>query len=247
MLNCLIVDDEQNAVDILSTFVEQTPFLTLFKGTTNPIEAVGLIQSEKIDLVFLDIHMPQLSGLDLAKIIKGKVKIIFTTAYSDHAVDAFDLEAIDYLTKPIPFDRFLKAAQKAVNTNTGNPAPEVKANEIRENDFILVKTENKGKFIKINIYDIVFVEGLKNYISIYTVENEKIVTLMTLKDMEETLPTKDFVRVHKSYIIAMDSVKVIDGNQIFLKELKAAIPLGESYRAPFFENLEKKVKGGRRQ
>ncbi|MFC0186521.1 DNA-binding response regulator, LytR/AlgR family [Pseudarcicella hirudinis] len=243
-MRCIVVDDEQSALEVLTTFIEQTPFLELVIATTNPIDAIGILQKQSVDVLFLDIHMPQISGLNVAKLVKGKTKVIFTTAYSDHAVDAFDLEAIDYLTKPISYDRFLRAVQKAMNSTSGE-GPAITHEKSKEEDFLLIKTENKGKFIKVNVKDIAFVEGLKNYISIYTKE-ERVITLMNMKDLEERLPSDSFMRVHKSYIISLDKIKMIDGNQIFLHEVKGAVPLGESYRNPFFDALNAKVMGGKK-
>lgn len=244
MISCLIVDDEQSAIDILRTFVEKTPFLSLVGSTTNPLEALGILQSQPIELLFLDIHMPQLSGLDLLRVLnKGKTKVILTTAYSEFAVESFELDALDYLLKPIAFERFLKAAQKALNTSL-EPSPRWQPEE-KADDYIFVKTESKGKMTKINFNDILYVEGQKNYVSINT-SDESIVTLLNIKDLEERLPPRQFMRVHKSYIVSLDKIVVIDGNQILFKNMKAYVPLGETYRPAFFEALHQKVMGGKR-
>lgn len=247
MISCLIVDDEQSAIDILRTFVEKTPFLSLVGSLTNPLEVPGLLQSQPVDLLFLDIHMPQLSGLDLLRMVKGngngKTNVVLTTAYSEFAVESFELDALDYLLKPIAFERFLKAAQKALNASL-EPSPRWQAEE-KADDYIFVKTESKGKMIKINFSDILYVEGLKNYLSINT-SQESIVTLLNMKDLEERLPPRQFMRVHKSYIVSLDKIRAIDGNQILFKTMKAYVPLGETYRAAFFEALQQKVMGGRR-
>ncbi|MCB2409835.1 LytR/AlgR family response regulator transcription factor [Hymenobacter lucidus] len=243
MISCLIVDDEQGAIDILKTFIDKTPFLTLAGSTTNPIEALSIVQNQAIDLIFLDIHMPQLSGLDFMRLHKGKSKVILTTAYSEFAVEGFELEALDYLLKPIAFERFLKAAQKALNTSMETSARWQPAE--KEDDYIFVKTESKGKMTKVNFDEIVFVEGMKNYISINTAE-DRIVTLLNIKDMEDRLPPKNFMRVHKSYIVSLNKIKALDGNQILFKDMKAYVPLGETYRNAFFEALQEKVMGGKK-
>lgn len=243
MISCLIVDDEQSAIDILRTFVEKTPFLSLVGSTTNPLEALGILQSQSVDLLFLDIQMPQISGLDLLRMLKGKTKVILTTAYSEFAVESFELDALDYLLKPIAFERFLKAAQKALNTSL-EPSPRWQAEE-KADDYIFVKTESKGKMTKINFSDILYVEGQKNYVSINT-SQESITTLLNIKDLEERLPPRQFMRVHKSYIISLDKIGAIDGNQILFKNMKAYVPLGETYRAAFFEALQQNVMGGKR-
>lgn len=243
MISCLIVDDEQSAIDILSNFIEKTPFLTLVGSTTNPMDALVLLQQQPVDLVFLDIHMPQLSGLDVMPLLKGKSKVVLTTAYSEFAVTGFELEALDYLLKPIAFERFLKAAQKALNSSI---EPSVRWQpEPNQNDYIFVKTENKGKMTKIDFNSIIYVEGMKNYVSIATTD-ENILTLLNIKDLEDRLPAQLFMRVHKSYIVSMDKIRAIDGNQILFKDIKAYVPLGDTYRTSFFNVLQEKVMSGRK-
>lgn len=243
MISCLIVDDEQSAIDILRVFVEKTPFLTLAASTTNPVEALGILQHQSIDLLFLDIHMPQLSGLDILPLVRSQTKVILTTAYSEFAVTGFELEALDYLLKPIAFERFLKAAHKALNL-LAEPSvrwqPEDKAA-----DYIFVKTEIKGKMTKVSFEDIVYIEGMKNYVSIHTAD-EQITTLLNMKDLEERLPAKHFMRVHKSYLVSLNKIRAVDGNQILLKGLKAYVPLGDTYRNAFFESLQKQVMGNKK-
>jgi DNA-binding LytR/AlgR family response regulator len=242
MITCLIVDDEQGALDILTMFVERTPFLQLVGTTTNPLEAISLVQNQPVDLIFLDIHMPQLSGIDFMKLLNGKSKIILTTAYTEFAVQGFEQDALDYLLKPIAFERFLKAAQKALNTFV---QPSSKWQLPDQDDYIFVKTENKGKMSKINFSEIVYVEGMKNYVSIYTTE-DCIVTLLNIKDLEGKLPAKQFMRVHKSYIVAFSQIRAVDGNQILLKDIKAYVPLGDTYRPAFFEALQEKIMVGKK-
>lgn len=243
MISCLIVDDEQSAIDILRTFVEKTPFLSLMGSMTNPLEALSLLQSQSVDLLFLDIHMPQLSGLDLLRVLKVQTRVILTTAYSEFAVESFELDALDYLLKPIAFERFLKAAQKALNYSL-EVSPRWQSEE-KTDDYIFVKTESKGKMTKIKFADILYVEGQKNYVSINTKE-ESIVTLLNIKDLEERLPARQFMRVHKSYIVSLDKIGAIDGNQILFKNMKAYVPLGETYRSAFFEALQQNVMSGKR-
>jgi len=243
MINCLVVDDEQSAIDILCAFIGKTPFLELVGSTTNPLEALGIIQSQPVDLVFLDIHMPQLSGLDFMRLVQDKTRVILTTAYSEFALQGFDLNALDYLLKPIAFERFLKAAQRALNT-TIEPSARWQA-EKKEDDYIFVKTESKGKMTKIVFDEIVFVEGMKNYVSINT-KDDRIVTLLNIKDLEDRLPARQFMRVHKSYIVSLEKIRALDGNQILFKDMKAYAPLGETYRAAFFEALQEKMMSGRK-
>ena len=245
MITCFIVDDEQGAIDILRTFISKTPFLTLVGSSSNPLEALGMLQTQAVDLVFLDIHMPQLSGLDFMRLLTGKTRVILTTAYSEFAVESFELNALDYLLKPIAFERFLKAAQKALHTAI-EPSPRWQPEE-KPTDYIFVKTESKGKMTKIDFAEIVFVEGLKNYVSINTSNDERIVTLLNIKDLEERLPAKHFMRVHKSYIVSLDKIRALDGTQILLKGVKPSVPLGDTYRTAFFEALQEKVMGNGRK
>ena len=237
MISCLIVDDEPSAVELLRAFVAKTPFLSLAGSTTNPLEALGLLQSQPVDVIFLDIHMPQLSGLDFIRLIKGKTKVILTTAYSEFAVEGFELEVLDYLLKPIAFERFLKAAHKALQS--------CQEPEEQKDNYMFVKTESKGKMTRINFQDILYVEGLKNYVAIHTAD-ENIVTLLTLKDLVERLPAHQFMRVHKSFLVSVDKIHALDGNQILFKNRKAPVPLGNTYRSTFFEALQEKVMGGKR-
>lgn len=243
MISCLIVDDEQGAIDILHAFINKTPFLTLVGSTTNPLEALSILQNQSIDLLFLDIHMPQLSGLDFMRLISGKTMVILTTAYSEFAVNAFELNALDYLLKPIAFERFLNAAQKALN-KTIEPSARWQSAE-KADDYIFVKTESKGKMTKVKFDEIIYIEGLKNYISINT-SDDRIITLLNIKDLEERLPSKHFMRVHKSYIVSIDKIRALDGNQILFKNLKAYVPLGDTYRTAFFEALQEKVMGNKK-
>lgn len=241
MISCFIVDDEQSALDILRTYIEKTPFLTLVGSTTDPLQALRVVQSQPVDLLFLDIHMPQLSGLDAARLLQGKTKIVFTTAYSEFAVESFELEAFDYLLKPIAFERFLKTVHKALNASL-EPSSRWQAEE-KAPDYLFVKTGVKGKMAKINFDDIVYIEGMKNYLSINTSE-ESIVTLLSIRELEERLPSRQFMRVHKSYIVALNKIHALDGNQIFFKGMKAYVPLGDTYRTAFFETLQENVPGG---
>ena len=216
MINCIIVDDEQHAIDVLENCVSQVPYMHLSGSFTNPMQVVEMLGKQEIDLIFLDIHMPDISGIDLIKIIQGKTKVILTTAYSEFAVQGFELEVIDYLLKPIPFPRFLQAVQRAITSING----EMERVKIKmEDDYIFVKTEFKGKLLKINLSDIDYIEGMKNYVAIYH-SNIKTLALLNMKDLEERLPSKHFTRVHKSFIIPLRKVASIEGNIIKLKNAK---------------------------
>lgn len=238
MIQCLIVDDEQHAVDILVHYVNQTPFLHLLHATTNPLEALEWVNTEKTDIIFLDIQMPEISGLDFVKAIQGKSKVILTTAYSEFAADGFDLDVVDYLLKPVALPRFLKAVQRAVNIITLS-APSQNEDNI-DDDYIFVKTEFKGRMLKINLNEIEYIEGMKNYVAIYH-NGQKTLALLNMKDLADRLPKKRFMRVHKSYIVALNRITTVEGNRIILKNLKAEILLGDTYKVTFLETMKNKL------
>lgn len=241
MIKCLVVDDEPLAIDILEDYISKIPFLSLVKSYQNPIEALSAVQEGNIDLVFLDVQMPELTGIQFLKISNGKCKVILTTAYSQYALDGYELNVVDYLLKPIAFERFYKAAQKAKELllNTPSQAPTIENQVVAPipiaHNFIFVKTEYKIQ--KIYLDDILFIEGLKDYISIYT-QKERIITLQSMKKIDETLPNHLFVRVHKSYIVALDKIESIERSRIFIKD--KVIPIGDTHRDYFFKMIEDK-------
>ncbi|MBC7872642.1 MAG: response regulator transcription factor [Ferruginibacter sp.] len=237
MIKCIIVDDEQHAIDILLHYVKQTPHLDLVASFTNPIEALQLMGRQKIDLVFLDIQMPELSGIDFIKAIHGKSKVILTTAYSEFALEGYDLYVVDYLMKPIRLPRFLAAVQKAVEQI--NPGNEIYP-EPAQDDYIFVKTESKGKLLKINLADIDFIESMKNYMAIHR-GGQKTLVYTSMKELEERLPKKQFIRVHKSFIIPISRITGIEGNLVRLKNVTAEILIGESYKAELMEIIRGKM------
>lgn len=238
MIRCLIVDDEQHALDILLHYINQTPQLQLVASTTNPIEALQIVATEKVDLIFLDIQMPELSGIDFIRSINGKCKVILTTAYPEFALEGYDLDVVDYLLKPIRLPRFLTAVQKAATTLNNSPA--ASQPEAPEDDYIFVKTESKGKLLKINLAEIDYIEGMKNYIAIYT-GGKKTLVYSAMKDMEERLPRRRFIRVHKSFIIAIDRITGIEGNRVMLKGITADIVAGENYKAELMKIVKDKM------
>jgi DNA-binding LytR/AlgR family response regulator len=239
MINCIIVDDEQHAIEVLDHYVKQTPHLHLVASFTNPIEALKLLGEQKIDLVFLDIQMPELSGIDLIKAIQGKSKVILTTAYSEYALEGYELYVVDYLLKPIRLPRFLAAVQKAVEQlNAKNETHSQQ--EIVEDDYIFVKTESKGKLLKINLADIDFIESMKNYVAIHR-GGQKTLVYTSMKDLEERLPKKQFIRVHKSFIIPISRITGIEGNLVRLKNVTAEILIGENYKAELMEIIRGKM------
>lgn len=242
-INCLIVDDEQAAIDILTSYVSSIPSLNLVTTCINPLEALEIVHSQPIDLVFIDIHMPELSGLSFIKLVKTKCKFILTTAYKQYALEGFDNNAVDYLIKPIAFERFLQAIQKVQIPNI--PAVsinEVNSQSIKNDNFIFVKTDNRIQ--RINLADILYIEGLGNYVTIHT-ERGKYITLLNVKDLEESLPSEQFTRVHRSYIISLSKIEFIEGNQIYLdKDLN--IPLGDTYKNQLWAILDGKTITGKK-
>lgn len=235
MIRCLAVDDEPLALEILTDYIEKVPTLHLVKATTSAFEGLALVQEGAVDLVFLDVQMPELTGIEFLRIIQGKCPVILTTAYSEYAMDGYEHSVVDYLLKPFAFDRFYKAAQKAqqqvsslqkvsaVDKPSVAPAP----------DFIFVKTEYRIQ--KIYVDDILYVEGLKDYVSIFT-NTERIITLQHMNKLEEALPKERFCRVHKSFIVAIDKISSIERGRIFIEE--KIIPIGDTYRDVFYKRIE---------
>ena len=230
MINCIIVDDEQHAIDILEHYAKQTPQVNLLGSFTNPVEALHFIENNKVDLAFLDIQMPGLTGIEMIKAIQGKCKVVLTTAYSEFALEGYELYVVDYLLKPIRLPRFLAAVQKAKEQlqvsgiQDSGPVP----------GYIFVKTESKGKLIKINLADIDYIESMKDYVAIHRGAARTLV-LITMKKLEESLPKKDFIRVHKSFIVPIAKITGIEGNLIRVKDVKAEILMGDNYKADLME------------
>ncbi|OSY87472.1 chemotaxis protein CheY [Tenacibaculum holothuriorum] len=229
-LNCVIVDDEPIAREILTSFVEKTPNLNLIATCKNAIEALQIAQNNLVDLFFLDINMPEITGLSLAKIINKKSHIIFTTAYREYAVDGFDLQATDYLLKPISFDRFLQAIQRI----TQKDQIQQNNNSEKENtkDFIFVRVERK--MVKVNFSDILYIESLSDYIKIHT-QKETFVTRETISNIETKLPNNKFIRVHRSFIVSLSKISSYTTETIEIEN--KAIPISRSYKDCVIQKL----------
>ena len=224
-IKCIVVDDEPLAVSLLGSYVEKIPFFELVFSTENPIEALEYIRKNEADLIFLDIQMPELSGINFMKIVGDKLKYILTTAYSEYALEGYEHNVIDYLLKPISFDRFQKSALKA---------QERFPNETSQNSYFFIKSS--GQQHKINFDEILYVESIKDYVSIKT-DNQEYIVLDTLKSLENQLP-ENFARVHKSFILNLDKIEKIDVRNVFLNSGKE-IPIGETYKSEFFQKLKK--------
>ena len=225
-IKCIVVDDEPLAVSLLGSYVEKIPFFELVFSTENPIEALEYIRKNEADLIFLDIQMPELSGINFMKIVGDKLKYILTTAYSEYALEGYEHNVIDYLLKPISFDRFQKSALKAQER--------FPTNETSANSYFFVKSS--GQQHKINFDEILYVESIKDYVSIKT-DNQEYIVLDTLKSLENQLP-ENFARVHKSFILNLDKIEKIDVRNVFLNSGKE-IPIGETYKSEFFQKLKK--------
>ena len=232
-LTCLIVDDEPLARNLLSDYVKKIPSLNLIGTCEGSLQAIEFLKTNPVDLLFLDIQMPELTGIGLLKSIPKKPMVIFTTAFSEYALEGYELDVIDYLLKPITFERFIKAINKVqayVTTSRRTLAPQVFAD-----DFIFVK--DGTKLVKIMINDILYVEGLKDYVTIHT-PAQKVVSLQRLKSLEEQLPTSIFIRIHNSFIVSLRAIKSVHKNEVEVGN--ALIPVGETYRKSFKEAIEKR-------
>lgn len=225
MLKCAIVDDEQPARKLISEYIKKVPSLTLVGEYKNPMEAMSVIATEQVDLLFLDIQMPGLTGLEFIKTLNKKPNIILTTAYSKYALESYDLNVADYLLKPIAFDRFLRAVNKVLNNNPAPTSPPAEKH-------LIVKSD--GQTHRIGLNEISYIEGLREYVSIHTLGGQ-IITLESLKNLESVLPESTFCRVHKSFIVNISLVKSHSNHDLMIGTKK--IPIGMSYRDDVLSKL----------
>lgn len=234
MMTCIIIDDEPLALELLEDFISKISFLELVATCSNGFEATNFLHQNKVDLIFTDIEMPNFSGIDIIKSLEYKPHFIFTTAYSHYAVEGFNLNAIDYLVKPIPFHRFLKAATRALNVIQEKELPVVDEEKPIAPQYIFVKSEYEN--IKINVTEIKYVEGLKDYIKIFTNDAKPILTLNSLKKFEDKLGKANFVRVHKSFIVSISHIHSVQRNRIIIDGKR--IPIGISYKDNFIKKID---------
>lgn len=234
-INCLIVDDEPLALGLVESYVQRTPFLELKGKCLSAVEAINRLGSERIDLIFLDIQMPDMNGIELSKTLQPGTRVIFTTAFKDYAFEGFKVNAVDYLLKPFNYSEFLKAANKAADLiNSGSAEPAKKG---YNDNFIFVKSEYRQ--LKINLDEVYYFEGLKDYIKIWVSSLPKpVLTLMSLKTIEQELPEDRFMRVHRSFIIALDKIESIERSQIIIN--KERITIAEQYKPRFQAFIENK-------
>jgi two-component system, LytTR family, response regulator len=238
-MNCLAIDDEPLALNIIKDFSSRIDYINLVATCTNPLEALKILNRNDIDLIFLDIQMPNITGLELIKSIDKTPLFIFTTAYSNFALEGYELNAIDYLLKPFSFDRFFKAVNKAFEINTLRKNKTFSAfiePESRDHDeFIMIKVEYKT--VKVYLNDILYIEGLKDYVKIY-IGKKPLLTKNTMKNIEEKLPSGSFIRVHKSFIVAVSKIESIENNRILIGE--KLIPVGNQYKMDFNNFMDTK-------
>lgn len=250
-LNCIAVDDEPLALGLVCTFIEQTPFLNLVGRFSSAVEALRAIHAQKIDVVFLDIQMPDLNGIELARVLDNskanKPRIIFTTAYNQFALEGYRVDALDYLLKPFNYEEFLHAANKALaygelleksNAAPASPAGPTAAEERIEDEYLFLKVEYQ--LVRIALKDILYIEGLKDYVKVWLKNVEKpILSLTSLKSLEEKLPAKRFMRVHRSFIVSLDKINSITRNAMQIG--KVNITVGDQYKEGFSKFLSKWV------
>ncbi|RFZ85978.1 DNA-binding response regulator [Mucilaginibacter terrenus] len=257
-LNCIAVDDEPLALGLVCAFIEQTPFLNLLGRYGSAIEALGALQQHKVDLIFLDIQMPNLNGIELARVLDSrgpnKPRIIFTTAYNQFALEGYRVDALDYLLKPFNYEEFLHAANKALGyaellqkANESTPvtpsaietvAALAPVTEQVEDDYLFIKVEYQ--LVRIALSDILYLESLKDYVKVYLQNTEKpILTLSSLKALEEKLPAKRFMRVHRSYIVSLDKINSITRNSLHIGKIN--ITVGDLYKDAFAQFLSRWV------
>lgn len=238
-ITCLIADDEPMALSLIESYVLKTPFLELKTKCNSAIKAMEFLETDSdIDLFFLDIQMPDLTGLEFSRLLPAKSKVVFTTAFDQYAIEGYKVNALDYLLKPFDYNEFLNAAQKARNHFETNSFQNNENQQNNKNsDFIFVKSEYRQ--IKINFSEILYIEGLKDYVKIYTSSHPRpILTLMSLKKLEEELPSEQFMRVHRSYIISLEKIEAIERNHVVIKD--GFITIAPNYKDILMEYIKGK-------
>ena len=239
MIQTLIIDDEPLALDVLETYITKMPDLRLVGRCSNAIEANDFLRKNQVDLIFLDIQMPQVTGVEFLKTLTNPPLVIFTTAFSNYAVEGYELNAVDYLLKPISFERFMKAVNKAIErfeSKRKDDGHEETAGEGVE--FFFVKADKK--LVKVKYDEILYIEGLKDYV-IIRLENGRVVTLQTMKSLEDKLPLSRFKRIHRSYIVSLDKIHAVDGTSVdvYEKGQIKQLPIGKNYRDEILELVNK--------
>jgi DNA-binding LytR/AlgR family response regulator len=236
-MKCLVVDDEPLAQQVLEDFIKRVSFLELAGKCANAIEAIEIMQQTRIDLLFLDINMPEITGIEMIASLPVKPLFILTTAYSEYALESYALSATDYLLKPIPFERFMSAVNKAYEIHTlRNQAKNshVGGQEESHPSHIFVRADYQT--VRINIDDIRYIEGLKDYVRIHVADRKPVMTLQTMKNMIEILPRQQFVRIHKSFIVNINRIDAVERNRVLFGEER--IPVGDGYKDEFLKRIK---------
>lgn len=228
MIKCLAIDDEPLALNKMASYISETPFLELAGACRSGYEAIDLISKTKIDLMFVDINMPDINGLDFVKTLHNKPQIIFTTAFSEYAIEGFKLDALDYLLKPIGYNEFLKAANKARNHFESVIAEQI--GKISANEYLFIKADSK--IARISFNDIIYIEGMREYVRIHLISGKPLMPLISLHSLEEQLPSGRFMRVHRSYIVNLERIITVEHNRIVF-EGKVLIPVSDQYKETF--------------
>lgn len=234
MIRCIAIDDEPLALKQIDSYINQTPFLECLGVFENALLVIPFLEENEVDLMFLDINMPAISGMDFIKTLKDPPKVIFTTAYSEYAIEGFKVDAIDYLLKPIGYSDFLKAAQKA--SKRINPKMTENAEVKSDDKYLFIKSEYK--ILRINLVDIKYIESMREYLRIHIEHQAAVMTLMSMKKMEQFLPEKEFMRVHRSFIVHLSKITTIERNRIVFDK-KVYIPISEQYKEKFQNYLDK--------
>ena len=241
---CIIVEDEPLARSLLENYIQKVPYLNLIQSFSDPLKALEFLRDNSVDILFSDIQMPEITGITLLKILQKKPLIILTTAYSEYAIEGYELDVLDYLLKPITFERFLKSVEKASARLNANNSANIEKN-VLDNDsvnsiaesiqpYIFVK--DGTKLVKIKLSEIMYIEGLKDYVSIYT-PTQKVVSLQTLKALELQLPEKQFIRIHNSYIVSLEWIEIIQREKVLIG--KVYLPISDTYRKAFKDFIER--------
>lgn len=232
MMSCVIVDDEPLAREGISNYIREIDFLQMVAACDDPVKLISILDRNAVDLIFLDIQMPKMSGIDFLKVVKQPPIVIITTAYPTYALEGFQLNVLDYLLKPITFERFLKSVNKAKDYFQLINKADNNETHIAHTDYFFIKCGNK--YEKIFFKDILYIEGMQNYVSIYTLKG-KYITLLSIKNLEENLSPDAFIRVHKSYIVSVHQIEGIEGNEIFIQQNR--IPISRNYREEVMQRV----------
>lgn len=236
-LNCVIIEDEPLARNLLTDYVNKVPTLNLVQAFSNPLEALEALRVLSVDILFLDVQMPEITGITLLKVLKNRPLVVLTTAYSEYALEGYELDVADYLLKPITFERFLKCVDKIMQRLEAETITDTTVTQKQEPASPFVFVKDGTKLVKVWLNEIRYVEGLKDYVTIHT-KDQKITTLQRMKALEERLPADQFIRVHNSFIVALAAIDVIQKNEVMIGS--TAIPIGDTYRKTFKELVDKK-------